>query len=63
MHRDHKPKRWNLPHLALLSLLPLAWYLAQEHSISPAVALGAWLALNLAVLLLADWRMHYAVQR
>lgn len=59
MHHDQKSKRWNFPHLALLTLLPLAWHFVQEHSIPPAVALGAWLALNLAVLLLAERRRPY----
>lgn len=56
---DLTPTRWNLPHLALLMLLPPAWYLTQARGIAAAPALGVWFALNLGVLLLAErWRPY-----
>jgi sterol desaturase/sphingolipid hydroxylase (fatty acid hydroxylase superfamily) len=51
------PIHW--PHLGLLALLVAAWPLAASSTVSPTAALAAWLALNVAVLALAErWRPH-----
>lgn len=50
---------WHVPHLALLVLLPVAWSAALAWSFAAETVLGTWLALNLAVLMLAEkWRPH-----
>ncbi len=59
MSSQPQSRRWHLPHLLLIALLPLTWHVAAGFTPAAPAFLAGWLILNLGILAAGErWRPY-----